>query len=258
MGEAIPFAPFGSTSTLAEDRLCAPAGGVPFASAVTRLIVSTHQALMSFTPADGCFEVLSSGRGHYYSVLPARLVLSGSAEVEEEEEEELLLVGSQRIDAAPDADDPRDTGPDTGLICLVRLLQMLGLPADDQQLRHQYAEPGRPISAEAMVRAIKRLDLKGRLLRSNAAELARLPTPAIVEMASGDFMVLGGVRDGALLLCAATMASSADSSSARHKLSCSCASRSIDAVRRIGERESLSAFSRSASELDTWCEWCEW
>lgn len=107
---------------------------------------------------------------------------------------------AQRIDAAPDADDPRDTGPDTGLICLVRLLQMLGLPADDQQLRHQYAEPGRPISAEAMVRAIKRLDLKGRLLRSNAAELARLPTPAIVEMASGDFMVLGGVRDGALLL----------------------------------------------------------
>ncbi|MGR3482843.1 type I secretion system permease/ATPase [Salipiger marinus] len=107
---------------------------------------------------------------------------------------------AQRIDAAPDADDPRDTGPDTGLICLVRLLQMLGLPADDQQLRHQYAEPGRPISAEAMVRAIKRLDLKGRLLRSNAAELARLPTPAIVEMTSGDFMVLGGVRDGALLL----------------------------------------------------------
>ena len=107
---------------------------------------------------------------------------------------------AQWIDAAPDADDPRDTGPDTGLICLVRLLQMLGLPADDQQLRHQYAEPGRPISAEAMVRAIKRLDLKGRLLRSNAAELARLPTPAIVEMTSGDFMVLGGVRDGALLL----------------------------------------------------------
>ena len=107
---------------------------------------------------------------------------------------------AQWIDAAPDADDPRDTGPDTGLICLVRLLQMLGLPADDQQLRHQYAEPGRPISAEAMVRAIKRLDLKGRLLRSNADELARLPTPAIVEMTSGDFMVLGGVRDGALLL----------------------------------------------------------
>ena len=84
MGEAIPFEPFGSTSSLAEDRLCAPAGGVPFASAGTRLMVSTHQALMSFTPADGCFEVLSSGRGHYYSVLPAPAAQksSGSAEVE--------------------------------------------------------------------------------------------------------------------------------------------------------------------------------
>ena len=118
MGEAIPFEPFGSTSSLAEDRLCAPAGGVPFASAGTRLMVSTHQALMSLTPADGCFEVLSSGRGHYYSVLPAPAAQksSGSAEVEEEEEEELLLVGSQRIDAAPARTQPL---PDADLLLLV-------------------------------------------------------------------------------------------------------------------------------------------
>lgn len=117
MGDAITYEPFGSTSTLAEGRLCAPAGGVPSASAATQLILSTHQALMSFTPADGCFNVLSRGRGHYQSVLPARLVLSGRARAEdEEEEEELLLVGSQRIDAAPARTQPL---PDADLLLLV-------------------------------------------------------------------------------------------------------------------------------------------
>ena len=117
MGDAITYEPFGSTSTLAEGRLCAPAGGVPSASAATQLILSTHQALMSFTPADGCFNVLSRGRGHYYSVLPAHLVLSGRVRAEdEEEEEELLLVGSQRIDAAPARTQPL---PDADLLLLV-------------------------------------------------------------------------------------------------------------------------------------------
>lgn len=93
-----------------------------------------------------------------------------------------------------------DENIDTGIVCLVNLLRMLGLPADGEQLRHQYAEPGRKISAEAMVRAIKRLNLKGRLIRRSWIKLADLPKPMIVEMKTGDFMILGGVREDSVLM----------------------------------------------------------
>ncbi|MBE3638825.1 type I secretion system permease/ATPase [Mangrovicoccus algicola] len=97
---------------------------------------------------------------------------------------------------------PQEDGAatDTGLVCLVNLLQVLGLPADPAQLRHQYAEPGRPLSAEAMVRAARRMDLKARVSRIGWSALKDLPVPAIVEMRSGAFMVLGGLREGKVLL----------------------------------------------------------
>ena len=120
MGDAISYEPFGSTSTLAENRFCAPGGGVPSVRSSLRLIVSTHQTLMSFTPADGCFDVLSTGRGHYYSVLSARFVLGGAASSAGgeagDDKEELLLVGSQRIDATPARPQPL---PDADLLLLV-------------------------------------------------------------------------------------------------------------------------------------------
>ena len=56
------------------------------------------------------------------------------------------------------------------------------------------------ISAEAMVRAARRMDLKARLVRADWTRLAALPTPAIVELATGGFAVLGGVRDSAALV----------------------------------------------------------
>ncbi|WP_138472346.1 type I secretion system permease/ATPase [Poseidonocella sp. HB161398] len=93
-----------------------------------------------------------------------------------------------------------EEGGDTGILCLVSLLQVLGLPADARQLRHQFAEPGRTVSAEAIVRAARRLDLKARLVRPGPARLDRLPVPAIAELASGEFVLLGGVRGEAVLV----------------------------------------------------------
>lgn len=100
------------------------------------------------------------------------------------------------IDVAP----VRNGDIDTGIICLVNVLQVLGLPADGAQLRHQFAEPGKNISADAMVRAIKRLGLKGRSSLVKPATLPSLPRPAIVELKSGEFMVFGGIKDGNVLV----------------------------------------------------------
>ncbi len=103
-------------------------------------------------------------------------------------------------DTIIDVKPVKDDGVDTGIICLVNVLQVLGLPADGAQLRHQYAEPGRKISADSMVRAIKRLGLKGRISQVKVSKLDSLPRPAIVELRSGEFMVFGGVKDSKVLL----------------------------------------------------------
>ena len=56
----LPYVPFTVTAAEIEPtRLCVAGGGVPFADN-TILTISTHQVLLRFTPADGCFEVLSA------------------------------------------------------------------------------------------------------------------------------------------------------------------------------------------------------
>ena len=105
----LPYVPFTVTAAIEPTRLCVAGGGVPFAADKTILTISTHQVLLRFTPADGCFEVLSAGRGHYYSLVPANRVLCGR-------EDDELLVGSQKIDAKPARMQPL---PDSDLLLLV-------------------------------------------------------------------------------------------------------------------------------------------
>ncbi len=107
--------------------------------------------------------------------------------------------------------DPGGTGaeeeaPDTGALCLVTMLRMFDLPGDVGQLRHQYAEPGRPMDAETLLRAARRLELKARILKSNWKKLGSTSMPAIAEIApaepDGDptFVLIGGIREGKMLI----------------------------------------------------------
>ena len=89
---------------------------------------------------------------------------------------------------------------DTGALCLVTLLRFLDMPGDVQQLRHQYAEPGQTMSAETLVRAARRLSLKSRVVGSQWGKLEKTPMPAIAELKSGEFVLIGGMRDGNMLV----------------------------------------------------------
>ncbi|SHN04303.1 ATP-binding cassette, subfamily B, HlyB/CyaB [Roseibium suaedae] len=96
---------------------------------------------------------------------------------------------------------PEDAaGRDSGAVCLVRVLRFLGLPGDTQQLRHQFAEPGRVMSAETLVRAARRLQLKSRLIASNWTRLQSTPLPALAEMKDGSFVILAGAKDDVVLI----------------------------------------------------------
>lgn len=102
----------------------------------------------------------------------------------------------------PEQDAPASENPeeaDTGALCLVTMLRFLEMPGDVAQLRHQYAEPGETMTAEIIVRAAKRLELKARIVKSKWAKLDGTPMPAIAELKDGKFILVGGLREGKLL-----------------------------------------------------------
>ena len=99
--------------------------------------------------------------------------------------------------AGGQADPP---APDTGALCLVTMLRFLEMPADPDQLRHQFGEPGIQMSAETLVRAAKRLDLRARLTKSTWEKLPKTPMPAIAEMKDGSFVLIGGIREDKILV----------------------------------------------------------
>lgn len=99
----------------------------------------------------------------------------------------------------PAAEGATQEPVDTGALCLVTLLRFLELPGDAAQLRHQFGEPDKTMSAETLVRAAKRLDLKSRIVKSQWKKLDGTPMPAIAELKNGNFILIGGIRDGKLL-----------------------------------------------------------
>ena len=96
--------------------------------------------------------------------------------------------------------DEDGTLADSGAVCLVRILRFVGMPGDIRQLRHQFAEPGKAMSAEQIVRAARRLELKSRLVKSRFERLATTPFPAIAELKDGAFVILAGAKEDRVLL----------------------------------------------------------
>jgi len=74
------------------------------------------------------------------------------------------------------------------------------MPGEVGQIRHQFAEPGTPMDADALLRAAKRLGLRARLARLAPAKLAAAPLPAIAEMQDGGFVILAKASDDKVLI----------------------------------------------------------
>jgi subfamily B ATP-binding cassette protein HlyB/CyaB len=90
------------------------------------------------------------------------------------------------------------TGPDTGLSALALVASYHQVACDPAQLRHELGLAARLATAPDLVRACRRIKLKGRVLSGQSApRLETVPLPAILQYADGSFVVFGRrVEDG--------------------------------------------------------------
>ncbi|BBB91652.1 MAG TPA: type I secretion system permease/ATPase [Methylomusa anaerophila] len=80
--------------------------------------------------------------------------------------------------------------PDTGLACLVTAARILGIPADQEQMRRAYVTGSGGMDTLTMLRAAKDLSLKARQARPPQDIFFRLPFPAIVRLNNGNYAVV--------------------------------------------------------------------
>ena len=84
------------------------------------------------------------------------------------------------------------------LACFVLLAKYLGVAADPEQIAHDRGQGDDPYSLENLSRIARKLGLIARLRPAQAAELRKLPVPALLETTSGDAVILLRVEDEAI------------------------------------------------------------
>ena len=80
---------------------------------------------------------------------------------------------------------------DPGIIALVMLLQLQGVRADGDQIRHRFGD--RPVGVVEMIRWSREAGLKARTVLTGWSRLAHTPMPAIAALRDGGFVIIGQV-----------------------------------------------------------------
>jgi len=91
-------------------------------------------------------------------------------------------------------------GADTGLVCLLILARFYDLPADGEQLRHQFAQSNQLLSDTELLRAAKHIGLKAGVLKSRWDKLPGTPFPAIAKRTDGRYVVLAKIDGDKVLI----------------------------------------------------------
>jgi len=91
------------------------------------------------------------------------------------------------------------TAHSDGAWALALALQVLGIPADPDRIRHDSGKSAALCEAE-LVRAARRFPVKVRAVDASIRRLARLPLPSLAELHSGGYVVVGKVIEDRLLL----------------------------------------------------------
>jgi subfamily B ATP-binding cassette protein HlyB/CyaB len=85
---------------------------------------------------------------------------------------------------------------DTAIICLVTIAKMLGIPADEAQLRRAYVVTGvGGMDTMTMLRAAGELGLKSRLITTSPQRFAKTPLPAIAILKNGNYIVVARLEN---------------------------------------------------------------
>ena len=82
---------------------------------------------------------------------------------------------------------------DTGLMCLVLVARMLGVPADPGQLAHRFAPQEGCLSGRELIRAGRFLGLKVREVDSSWSRLQNTPLPALARNTDGHHVVVAKI-----------------------------------------------------------------
>jgi subfamily B ATP-binding cassette protein HlyB/CyaB len=93
-----------------------------------------------------------------------------------------------------DAQNTRDEDlPDTGAMCLSLVAQIHQVAVNLEQIRHQYGEPGLPLSERDLLRAAKGLGYKARAQTHHIDQLSALTLPAIAQDRNGQYFIIAKV-----------------------------------------------------------------
>lgn len=82
---------------------------------------------------------------------------------------------------------------DTGLACLALLARFFGIPADTDQIKHQFTEASKQFGETELLLAAKHLGLKAGAHECSWDRLATTPLPAVARYRDGHYVVLARV-----------------------------------------------------------------
>ena len=89
---------------------------------------------------------------------------------------------------------------DTGLVCLLMLARYFGVPAEYEQLHHEFGEADKTFGEVELIRAAKHLGFKASMADSDFSRLASIHLPAIAEQKDGRYVVLAKAADDKVLV----------------------------------------------------------
>ncbi len=87
---------------------------------------------------------------------------------------------------------------DTGVACLVLLMQFHGLAVDARQLLHNFGVTA--LGATEMLRVAKDMSLKAKVIATTWDRLAATPLPAIAERRDGRFFIIAKINGDTALI----------------------------------------------------------
>jgi ATP-binding cassette, subfamily B, bacterial HlyB/CyaB len=91
------------------------------------------------------------------------------------------------------------TAHSDGAWALALALQVLGISADPDRIRHDSGQSAKLCETE-LLRAARRFPVKAKAVDASIRRLARLPLPALAELRAGGYVVVGKVIEDRLLL----------------------------------------------------------
>lgn len=89
---------------------------------------------------------------------------------------------------------------DSGLVCLVMLSRLHGMPADPGQLKHHYGDSEKLFSESEILRGAKSLGLKAKAVASSLDRLSKTQLPAIAQHQDGHYFILAQAAEDKVLI----------------------------------------------------------